>query len=198
MISHPDAEAVFASLQTPEMKRGMGRVPLPQVEVLRGETLNFRWQRPEELPEPPGGDGFHSGVGHSRRRPSADSLPPSSKRKLSLPAEASASICSSHRPCSRKRNHCTMRRYSSGGKPSIAASISSIRLIPEVYHHRTLTLPDCQTATRRPRCLANGSKSRSLCSRSYPLSMHRVAITVSMVLRTVTPSLRSARKFFPA
>jgi hypothetical protein len=56
----------------------------------------------------------------------------------------------------------------------------------------------CQTTTRRPRCLTNGSKSRSLCSSVYPLSMHRVAITVSMVLRTVTPRLRSARKFFAA
>ena len=56
----------------------------------------------------------------------------------------------------------------------------------------------CQTTTRRPRCSANGSKSLSLCSKSYRLSMHRVAITVSMVLRAVTPSLRSARKFFAA
>jgi hypothetical protein len=52
-----------------------------------------------------------------------------------------------------------------------------------------------QTTTRRPRWSTNGSKSLSLCSRSYPLSIHRVAITVSIVLRTVTPRLRSARKF---
>jgi hypothetical protein len=141
VISHPDAEAIFASLQTPETERGMRTVPLPQRMVLRGETLNFRWQRLEKLPESPGGGGFHSGDGHSRRRPFADSLSASSKRKLSLPAEASASICSSHRPCSRRRNHCTMRRNSSGGRPSIAASISSIRLMLEVYHHPAVTLP---------------------------------------------------------
>jgi hypothetical protein len=31
-----------------------------------------------------------------------------------------------------------MRRYSSGGRPSIAASISSTRLILGVYHHPVL------------------------------------------------------------
>ena len=40
---------------------------------------------------------------------------------------------------------------------------------------------------RKPRCVMNGSKSRSACSRVNPLSMHRVAITVSIVLRTVIP-----------
>ena len=44
----------------------------------------------------------------------------------------------------------------------------------------------------------NGSKSRSSCNNSNPLSMHRVAIIVSIVLRTVTPNRRSARKFFAA
>jgi hypothetical protein len=58
--------------------------------------------------------------------------------------------------------------------------------------------PGYQVTTRKPRCLANGSKSRSSCNSSYPLSMHRVAITVSMVLRTVTPFLRRVRKFFAA
>src|ERR1035438_6313212 len=67
---------------------------------------------------------------------------------------------------------------------------------PASYHFPRQ--PRCQTTTRSRRCLANGSKSRSLCSRAYPLSIHRVAITVSMVLRTVTPSLRSARRFFAA
>ena len=55
-----------------------------------------------------------------------------------------------------------------------------------------------QATTRKPRNLANGSKSLSLCSRSYPLSMHRVAMIVSMVFRTATPRLRSARKFLAA
>ena len=58
----------------------------------------------------------------------------SSKRKSSLPVAESSSICSSHRFCSRRRNHWTMRRYSSGDRPSIAASISSTRLMPGVYH----------------------------------------------------------------
>jgi len=58
--------------------------------------------------------------------------------------------------------------------------------------------PPCHTTTRRPRYLTNGWKALSSCSNSYPLSMHRVAITVSMVLRTVTPALRSARKFLAA
>ena len=53
----------------------------------------------------------------------------------------------------------------------------------------------------RPPCVAqgvstNGSKSRSVRSNSYPSSMHRAAITVSIVLRTViTPSCaQRARK----
>src|SRR5258708_27247766 len=102
--------------------------------ILDRELLNVRGQRVEKFPESPGGDGFHFEDGHSRSRPFADSLSPSSKRKSSLPVAESASICSSHRLCSRRRNHWTMCRYSSGGRPSIAASISSTRLMPEVYH----------------------------------------------------------------
>jgi hypothetical protein len=34
-----------------------------------------------------------------------------------------------------------MHRYSSGGRPSIAASISSTRLIPGVYHHLFRNFP---------------------------------------------------------
>lgn len=52
--------------------------------------------------------------------------------------------------------------------------------------------------TRRPRCFANRSKSRSLCSKSNPRSMHLVAMTVSIVFRTVTPRPRNARKFLAA
>src|ERR1022692_2793355 len=138
MISDANTEAILASLQTAETERGMMRVPLPKMIILDGEILNFRWQRLEELPESSGGDGFHSWDGHSRRRPFADSFSPSSKRKSSLPAEKSVSICASHRLCSRTRNHWTIRRYSSGGRPSIAASISSTRLILGVYHHPVL------------------------------------------------------------
>ncbi len=98
------------------------------------ELQNVRGQCLEGFPESPGGDRFHLDDGHSRRRPFAGSLSASSKRKSSLPVAESASICSSHRLCSRRRNHWTIRRYSSRGKPSIAASISSTRLTPEVYH----------------------------------------------------------------
>src|SRR5208283_5968868 len=103
--------------------------------ILDCEILNFRWQRVEEFPESPCACGFHFSDGHWRRRPFADSFSASSKRKSSFPAKESASICSSHRLCSRTRNHWTIRRYSSGGKPSIAASISSTRLMLGVYHH---------------------------------------------------------------
>jgi hypothetical protein len=48
------------SSQTSETERGMMRVPSPKMIVLSGEILNFRRQRPEEFPESPGGDGFHS------------------------------------------------------------------------------------------------------------------------------------------
>jgi hypothetical protein len=138
VISDPDAEAIFASLQTPEMERRVTRIPSPQTIVLDGEILNFRWQCLEQFPEPAGSDRYHACGGHSRRRPLADSLSASSKRKSSLPAEESESNWSSHRLCSRTRNHWTMRRYSSGGRPSIAASICSTRPMLEVYHHRDL------------------------------------------------------------
>ena len=106
----------------------------PYVIIPDRELLNVRWQRVEKFPESPGGDGFHFDDGHSRRSPFADSLSASSKRKSSLPAAESPSICSSHRLCSRRRNHWTMCRYSSGARLSIAASISSTRLMSEVYH----------------------------------------------------------------
>ena len=134
MISDADAEAIFASPQAPETERGMMRVPSPDAIILDGQFLYLGWQRPKEFPEPPGGNGSHSSEGHSRSRPFADSVSASPKRKSSLPAAESASICSSHRLCSRARNHWTMCRYSSGGRPSIAASISSTRLMLGVYH----------------------------------------------------------------
>ena len=59
MISDANTEAILASLQTAETERGMMRVPLPKMIILDGEILNFRWQRLEEFPESPGGDGFH-------------------------------------------------------------------------------------------------------------------------------------------
>ena len=45
----------------------------------------------------------------------------------------------------------------------------------------------------KPRCFSKASKSRSLCSKRWPLTMHRVASTTSIVPRTVTPSWRSFR-----
>jgi hypothetical protein len=44
VISDPNTEAIFASLQTPETERGMTRIPSPQMIVLDREILNFRWQ----------------------------------------------------------------------------------------------------------------------------------------------------------
>ena len=46
--------------------------------------------------------------------------------------------------------------------------------------------------------LTNGSKSRSEYNSSWSFSMHQVAITVSIVFRTVTPSRLSFRKFLAA
>lgn len=146
VISDPNGEAIFTSPQTPETERGVTGISSPQLIVLDGEILNFRWQCLEQFPEPPGSDGYHAGGGHSRRRPLADSLSASSKRKSSLPAEASASNWSSHRLCSRTRNHWTMRRYSSGGRPSIAASICSTRPMLGVYHHRDLVSSNAENS----------------------------------------------------
>ena len=60
VISDANAEAICASLQTPEMEGGMIGIPSPQMIILDGEILNFRRQRVEEFPEPPCGGGFHS------------------------------------------------------------------------------------------------------------------------------------------
>lgn len=48
-------------------------------------------------------------------------------------------------------------------------------------------------ASRRPKCSANGAKSRSECNRVRPSSIHRVAISVSMVFRIVMPLPRRMR-----
>lgn len=93
VISDADGEAIFASLQTPETKRGMTRLAPPQAVVLDGEFLDFGTQRFELRPEPAGCDGGHACGGHSRRLPSAASLSASSKRKSSLPAAESESNC---------------------------------------------------------------------------------------------------------
>jgi hypothetical protein len=50
--------------------------------------------------------------------------------------------------------------------------------------------PNDHVTTLRPRYATNGSKSRSQCRRSYPLSIQRVAIIVSTVSRMVTPRRR--------
>jgi hypothetical protein len=60
VISDTNAETILASLQTPETERGMMRVPSPQIVVFDGKLLNFNWQRLEEFPESPRGDGSHS------------------------------------------------------------------------------------------------------------------------------------------
>ena len=125
MVAHADAEAVLTSLQAMETERRMMRVWAPEVVVLNGQFLNVSGQRSAQIPEPQGRKGFHCRGGQSRRSPCADSLSPSSNKKSSLPADKSRSICSSQRVCSRARNHSMKRRWSSGGKLLIAASISS-------------------------------------------------------------------------
>jgi len=52
VVPNANAEAISASLQSPEAERGMMRVlPLKKMIVLDGEALNLRWQRLEfELP----------------------------------------------------------------------------------------------------------------------------------------------------
>jgi hypothetical protein len=54
VISHPNAEPIFASLQTPETERWVARIPLPQTIVLDGEILNFIWQCLETVPRTAG------------------------------------------------------------------------------------------------------------------------------------------------
>ena len=58
---------------------------------------------------------------------------------------------------------------------------------------RSCQLLNDHETTFSPRYVANESKSRSLCRSSYPLSMQRVAMIVSIVLRMVTPRPRSTR-----
>src|ERR1035441_9734292 len=167
----------------------MMRVPTPKTIVLDGEILNFGWQRLEESPESPGGDGFHFRDGHSRRRPFDDSLSASSKRKSSLPAEESASRCSSHRLCSRARNHWTIRRYSSEGNPSIAASISSTRLMLGVYHLPALSFILClEPATPTAR---NTAAQSAPAFQPWPQSSSPRSAAGKHRLRCPPPAVRS-------
>ena len=136
-----DAEAIRASLQSAEAERGMARVAAPHPVILDGQFLNVNGQSEKQLPNPAGGNGVHVRGGHWRRGPCADSVSASSNRKSSFPAAESRSICSSQRASSRARNHWTMRRYSSGGKLLIAASISSTRSMLGVYHRQPAPLP---------------------------------------------------------
>ncbi len=130
VISDANAEAIVAALQPTEAERGMMRVAAPQLVILDRQCLNVRWKRVEQIPETMRSNGVHFRGGHSLRSPLANSLSASRKRKSRLPAEESRSICSSQRVCSRARSQSTRRRYSSGGRLLIAASISSTRSIP--------------------------------------------------------------------
>jgi hypothetical protein len=47
VITDPNAEAIFASLQTPEAERGMPRILAPKMIVLSCEFLNFNRQGSE-------------------------------------------------------------------------------------------------------------------------------------------------------
>lgn len=71
MAADANAEAVLASLQTPEMERAMMWVLPPQAIVLDRKLLDLWRQRVEQIPEPRGRYGVHSRGGHSRRRPLA-------------------------------------------------------------------------------------------------------------------------------
>ncbi len=132
VIADANCEPVSTTLQPPEMKRRMVRISPPEPIILPREILHVRWQIVEQLPKSAGSDGLHLAGGQSRRSPWLDSASASSKRKSSLWDWESASSCAFQSAWSRSRNHCAIRLNSSGGRPSIAASISSTRSIPEV------------------------------------------------------------------
>jgi len=44
VISNPNAEAIFASLQAPKTERRMPRIPPPETIILDCEILNFNGQ----------------------------------------------------------------------------------------------------------------------------------------------------------
>lgn len=136
MLSDANAKSIRASMQPSEMEQWMGRVLAPQSIGLEGEFLDLAGEPVKQGPEASGGDGSQQAAyldgGQFRARPCSFSDSASWNRKSSLPAAESSSICSSQEASSRARNHSARRRYWSGGRPSIAASISSTRSIPGV------------------------------------------------------------------
>ncbi len=69
MISHSNAEAIRASLQSTEMKRRMMRIVVPKLVVFDSQFLYLFGQRVEQVPKTPGGYRVHFRGGHSRRSP---------------------------------------------------------------------------------------------------------------------------------
>jgi hypothetical protein len=73
--------------------------------------------------------------------------------------------------------------------PSVEGIAKRLRLLSTPHLEREVS----EYATFNPRCCANGKKSRSAWRSVNPSSMHRVAMSVSMVFRMVTPTARNDR-----
>jgi hypothetical protein len=131
MIANANRVTILTAFQAPKMERRMGRILAPQIVVLTGQILNIRRKRVQEVPKSPCCDGFHADGGHSRSSLSLDSLSASSNRKSSLPDAESLSNCRSQRSWPRSCTQRATRSNSSGGKLSMAASISSTLSITE-------------------------------------------------------------------
>ena len=80
-------------------------------------------------------------------------------------------------------------RWRAAGCGTAAAANGVVRRVPPA----TRNVQASENATLSPRCCANGKKSRSAWSSVSPSSMHRVAMSVSMVFRMVIPIARNDR-----
>jgi len=132
--SHPHRETVAASVELLEMQRRMGLVFAPTPVGLPRVFLHRRGQLVVATPKPRSGVRPHLELfGHSRSDPVRRSAAPSSNRKSSLPALASASICLSHSSARNSSSHCATCRASVADSLAMSVSICSTLLICQPY-----------------------------------------------------------------
>lgn len=129
-VSKSHANGPKSPLKGFEMERRMVWLRSPELIVLSRELLDLCGQPVKSFPEFWGCFGFHfRGVGNSRAVPSLSDRSASSIIQSSLPASASARICLSHSSSGSGCSNAFNSHRSWNDKLSIAALISSTRLM---------------------------------------------------------------------
>lgn len=149
VIAHTNGVTIRTTPQTVEMKRRVVRVREPELIVLNCQRLNWAGRPRNKFQDRRLARDFISPA--AIREGALLRLPcrPRRKESQAFRPAASSSICASHCNCSRSNTHWVTRRNSSGDRLSMAASISSTRPMPGVYHPAS---PDCYML--RPPCIS--------------------------------------------